>query len=68
METISSSREIPFSHGVFEMIIEAFNLPSSTPWAFGTDEPHFQRYNLDDRRVTFPRTGNHSDVQYWRRG
>ncbi|KAK0509623.1 hypothetical protein JMJ35_008017 [Cladonia borealis] len=39
------------------MIMEAFNLPSSTPWAFGTDEPHFQRYNLDDRRVTFPRTG-----------
>ena len=64
MEALSSSEDIPFSKCVFEMIIENFNLPRSTPWAFGTDEPHFQRYNIDDRRVAFPRTGNHSNVLY----
>ena len=64
MEAIALSQDIPFSKRVFEKVMEDFNLPRSTPWAFGTDEPHFQRYNLDDRKTTFPRTGNHSNVQY----
>lgn len=52
------SQVIPFSKSVFKMVIQQFNLPSSTPWAFGTDGSHFQRYNLGDRRGTSPRTGN----------
>ena len=64
MEAISLSQVVPFSKDVFEMIIEQFNLPSSTPWAFGTDESHFQKYNLDSRRWKFPRTGKHLNVQF----
>ena len=60
----SRSRVIPFSKSVFEMIIQQFNLPSSTPWAFGTDGSHFQRYNLDNRGANSPRTGINSTVQF----
>lgn len=64
MEAISLSQVVPFSRDVFEMIMKQFNLPSSTPWAFGTNESHFQRYNLDSRSWKFPRTGNSSIVQF----
>lgn len=63
MEAISLHQDIPFSRRVFELMIEKFHLPSSTPWAFGTDGSHFQRYNLDDRNVASRRTGNISNGQ-----
>jgi len=56
-------QDIPFSEIIFKMIIEKFDLPSSTPWAFGTNGSHFQRYNLNDRKATSPRTGNFPIVQ-----
>ena len=49
--------DIPFSEIVFEKIIAKFNLPASTPWAFGTAGSHFQRYNLNNRRSKHLRTG-----------
>lgn len=46
---------LPFAKETFKTIIDSFNLPPTTPWAFGSGEPHFEPhfqlhwgYNNDD--------------------
>jgi hypothetical protein len=46
MESAQDDRPLAFSTSMLEKIIDAFNLPSTTPWVFVTDQSHFRRHSV----------------------
>lgn len=45
---------LPFSRKTFQLIIDKFRLPASTPWAFSTTSLHFHQYRKSGDRLGMP--------------
>jgi hypothetical protein len=57
IEDVHFENSVPFSKKVFNLIIEKFQLPPSTPWLFFTDSSHTQIYIMNENASPSPRIG-----------